>query len=71
MQETGASSEVWLDVFTQTVWWSWCAINAFTLQNFECKTNIFKYVGEKYNDSFTYETKPVDGGKWLFESESH
>ncbi len=28
-------------------------------------------VGEKCNASFKYETKPVGGGKWLFEWVSH
>ncbi len=34
-KETEAASEVVLDAFTQTVWWSWGAINAFILQNFK------------------------------------
>ncbi len=37
-EETDAS-EVILDVFTQTAWWSWGAINAFTLQNVKCINN--------------------------------
>ncbi len=41
-EETEAASEVLLDAFTQTFWWSWGAINAFTLQNCKCVNNFIR-----------------------------
>ncbi len=38
--EETAASEVVLDAFT--VWWSWGAINAFTLQYFKCINNFIR-----------------------------
>ncbi len=43
-EETEAASEVLLDASTQTVWWSWGAIIAFTLQNFKCINNFIRLI---------------------------
>ncbi len=43
-EETDAASEEVLDAFTQTVWWSWGAINAFTLQHFKCINHFIRLI---------------------------
>ncbi len=66
-EETEAASEVVLDTFTPTAWWSWGVINAFTLEHFKCINNFIRLmfyifflniqinVETKSNDTFKYE----------------
>ncbi len=64
-EETQAATEVVLDAFTQTFWWSWGAINAFTLENVKCISNFIRLMlyfflnvqinVEKCNDTFKYD----------------
>ncbi len=82
-EETEAASEVVLDAFTQTFYWSWGALNAFTLHNFKCihffyKTNVSLFFlnmqinVEKNAMILLNMTKPpVGGGKCLFYWASH
>ncbi len=65
-EEIEAASEVVLDAFTQTVWWSWGVINALTLEHFKCINNFiinvllifFKHPNKcwkKCNNTFKYD----------------
>ncbi len=72
-----------LDAFTQTVWSSWGAINALTMENFKCIDyfirltfyNIFfKHTNKCWNNAMillNMTKPPVGGGKCLFSWVSH